>query len=329
MQNKLLKTIALICIVAFGFSAHVSAQQTKTVSGTVYGENNATLPGVTIQVKGTTKGSTTDINGKFSFAVPLDAKTLVISFVGMQKKEVEITSAPMSIQLEPERKMLEEVVVVGYGTAKKSDLSGATVSVSQDQIKGTVVSNLAQSLQGRAAGVTAIYNSGQPGASVQINIRGTSTLLAGSTQPLYVVDGVPIQNVSQSGQQLGLGDRLGNGTVSPVSGLANINPNDILSMEILKDASATAIYGSRGANGVVLITTKRGKAGDAKFTYEGSYGMQEQIQRINVMNLRQFAQFSNDWAAETNGRDPREEFRDPSILGEEQTGKTKSSRLPP
>jgi len=316
MQKKILKTIALICVVVLGFSVHVFAQQTNTVKGVVYDENNATLPGATILVKGTTNGTTSDQDGKFTLQVPATAKTLVVSFIGMEPQEVAITGELIKVNLLSSATALSEVVVVGYGTAKKADLSGATISVSQDKIKGTVVSNLAQALQGRAAGVTALYNSGQPGASVQINIRGTSTLLAGSTQPLYVVDGVPVQNVSQSGAALGLGDRLGNGTVSPVSGLANINPNDILSMEILKDASATAIYGSRGANGVVLITTKRGKAGDAKFSYDGSYGFQEQIQRINVMNLQQFAQFSNDWAAETAGRDPRIEFMDPSILGE-------------
>lgn len=316
MQKKILKTIALICVVVFGFSVQVFAQQNITVKGIIYDENNATLPGATISVKGTTIGTTADPDGKFTIQVPASAKTLVVSFIGKAPQNVPITAGLIKVNLVTSATALNEVVVVGYGTAKKADLSGATISVSQDKIKGTVVSNLAQALQGRAAGVTALYNSGQPGASVQINIRGTSTLLAGSTQPLYVVDGVPVQNVSQSGAALGLADRLGNGTVSPVSGLANINPNDILTMEILKDASATAIYGSQGANGVVLITTKRGKAGDAKFSYEGSYGIQEQVKRINVMNLREFAQFSNDWAAETAGRDPRIEFMDPSILGE-------------
>jgi TonB-dependent SusC/RagA subfamily outer membrane receptor len=163
---------------------------------------------------------------------------------------------------------LDEVVVVGYGTMKKSDLSGASVSVGEDAIKGSVITNLDQSLQGRAAGVSAVSTSGAPGSSSSIRVRGQATINS-NAEPLYVIDGVIVQGGGASGADFGLGDALGNGSVSTISPLSTINPADIVSMEILKDASATAIYGAQGANGVILITTKRGKAGEAKFTYDG------------------------------------------------------------
>jgi len=196
---------------------------------------------------------------------------------------------------------------------KKSDLSGSSVSMNEVKVKGSINSGLDQALQGRAAGVTAIQTSGQPGSSNSIRIRGTSTLNA-DAEPLYVIDGVPISGTLGSVYDLGLGAAGGGGKTS-FSALSSINTNDIVSMEILKDASATAIYGSRGANGVVLITTRRGKANEAKFTYEGLYGVQEQARRLELMNLREFAEYQNDLAAETNGKVPKVEFADPSLLG--------------
>jgi len=210
--------------------------------------------------------------------------------------------------------MLDEVVAVGYGTMRKSDLSGASVTVGEDKLKGSIITNMDQALQGRVAGVTAVQTSGQPGSAVSIRVRGQSTINA-EAEPLYVIDGVPVGGGSNSGSSFGLGDALGNGSNSAISVLSTINPSDILSMEILKDASATAIYGSRASNGVILITTKRGKAGEAKFTYEGMYGYQRQAKRLDVLNLRDFAEYSNSMASETAGRDVREEFRDPSLLG--------------
>ncbi|HUW91744.1 MAG TPA: TonB-dependent receptor [Bacteroidales bacterium] len=315
MQNKLLKLFFLICLAAVTSSGVLFAQQGRTITGTVVDEDNAALPGASIVVKGTTIGTASDLSGKFSLTVPEGATTLVITFVGMEIVEVPITSEPMMITMELSKMEVDAVVVVGYGTQRKSELTGASVSVSSEQLASAMTANLDQALQGRAAGVTAVYTSGQPGSAVSIRIRGQGSLRASASEPLYVIDGVPVQNVSQSSHDVGLGDRLGNGSVQAFSGLAGINPADILTMEILKDASATAIYGSRGANGVVLITTKGGKAGEAKFTYEGYYGIQQQIARLDVMDLRQFAQYSMDWAAETSGRDPRVEFQDPSILG--------------
>ncbi len=291
----------------------------KKITGKVTDfSSSETLPGVNVLVKdNNTIGAVTDIDGRFTITVPNEKSTLTFSFIGFASQEVFVgKQTVLNIQMRTLVQGLDEVVVIGYGTMKKSDLSGSSVSVSGDKLKGSIGANLDQALQGRAAGVTAVQTSGQPGASVSIRVRGQGTLRSNAAEPLYVVDGVPVQNISQSGASVGLGDKLGNGSVSTFSGLSAINPSDILSMEILKDASATAIYGSRGANGVVLITTKRGKSGDAKFSYEFNFGTQEQVKRVDVMNLREYAQYSKDYAAEINGRDPRVELQDPTLLGE-------------
>jgi TonB-linked SusC/RagA family outer membrane protein len=311
-----MKEKVILILMLFLFSNSMIAQ--KRITGIVQDEaTSEPIPGANVILKGTTRGLVTDTEGKYSIEVPSGESVLIFSFIGYENQEVLVGSQSIiNIKLKIEVTGLEEVVVIGYGTMKKSDLTGSVVSVSEDKLKGSVVANLDQALQGRAAGVTAVQTSGQPGSSVSIRVRGQGTLRADASEPLYVVDGVPIQNVSQSGHDVGLGDAMGNGSVSTFSGLSVVNPADILSVEILKDASATAIYGSRGANGVVLITTKKGKSGEAKFTYEGYYGIQQQVKRIDVMNLREFAEYSTDWAAETNGRDPRVELQDPSILGE-------------
>lgn len=288
----------------------------KNVSGVVIDEGKQPVTGVSVIVKGTAVGMVTDVNGKYSITVPAGSNALLFSFIGYVTQEIPVGDRTIiDVVLAEDLQTLDEVVVVGYGVQKKSDLTGASISVSSEKLKGSMVANLDQALQGRAAGVTAVYTSGQPGSAVSINIRGQGTLRASASQPLYVIDGVPVQNVSQSGFSVGLGGSLGNGSVQTFSGLSGINPSDILSMEILKDASATAIYGSRGANGVVLITTKGGKTGEAKFTYDGYYGIQDQVARLDLMNLREFAQYNTDWAAETSGKDPRVEYQDPSILG--------------
>lgn len=290
--------------------------QTKTISGKVVSAaDNSPIVGATVAIKGTAKGTATNVDGQFSLEVN-SGDVLVISFIGFKAQEITVgAQTSITVSMIEDITDIEEVVVVGYGTMKKSDVTGSVVSVSEDKLKSSIAANLDQALQGRAAGVTAVQTSGQPGSSVSIRVRGQGTLRADAAEPLYVVDGVPLQNVSQSGHDVGLADAMGNGSVSTFSGLSILNPSDILSVEILKDASATAIYGSRGANGVVLITTKKGKTGEAKFTYDGYYGIQEQAKTIDVMNLRQFAEYSNDWAAETAGRDPRVELQDPSILG--------------
>jgi TonB-linked SusC/RagA family outer membrane protein len=311
-----MKKNLILFFLLFALSSTMLAQ--KRITGNVKDAGTSeSLPGVNVLLKGTVKGTITDMNGNYSIEVPNEKATLTFSFIGYLSQDIQVgAQSTVNVVLKTDVLGLDEVVVVGYGTMKKSDLSGASVSVSGEKLKGSIGANLDQALQGRAAGVTAVQTSGQPGASVSIRVRGQGTLSANAAEPLYVVDGVPVQNTSQSGSAVGLGDKLGNGSVSTFSGLSAINPSDILSMEILKDASATAIYGSRGANGVVLITTKRGKSGDAKFSYEYNFGVQDQVKRISVMNLREYAQYSNDYAAEINGRDPRIELLDPTLLGE-------------
>jgi len=307
------KILFLSVLLLFGVSL-VSAQQNLSVSGVVTDASDGNpLVGVTVMIKGTTTGTSTDANGKYSINAP-QGSTLVFSFLGMDKQEQVVKSRVLNLKMSSNSQMLGEVVAIGYGTMRKSDLSGASTSIGTEKLKGSVITNLDQALQGRAAGVTAVYTSGQPGSSVSIRVRGQSTINA-KAEPLYVIDGVPVQIKGTSGADFGLGDALGNGTISTISPLSTINPSDIISMEILKDASATAIYGSQASNGVVLITTKRGQSGDAKFSYEGLYGIQRQARRLNVMNLKEFAEYSNEMASETEGRDQRDEFLDPSLLG--------------
>ncbi len=297
--------------------ASLGAWAQKKITGTVSDfTNSQTLPGVTVLIKGDkATGTITDIDGRFTLSVPNEKSTLTFSFVGFAPQEVTVgNQTNINIQLKTLIQDIDEVVVIGYGTMKKSDLSGASASLSGDKLRGTIGANLDQALQGRVAGVTAVQTSGQPGSSVSIRVRGQSTINA-NAEPLYVIDGVPVQISGHSGSDFGLGDALGNGSTSTISPLSAINPSDITSMEVLKDASATAIYGSRASNGVILITTKHGKVGEAKFTYEGMYGVQRQAKRLSVMDLQQFAEYSNSISAETAGREPRIEFLDPSILG--------------
>ena len=309
MKNILMLFMALL------MSLPIVAQQ-RRVSGVVVDlKDGSAIIGANVLEKGTRNGAVADVNGNFSLNVTSSNPTLVITSIGYKTLEMSIgNQTSLRISMEDETAELEEVVVVGYGTMKKSDLSGASVSVGEEKIKGSIITNLDQVFQGRAAGVTSVITSGAPGSSVSIRVRGQSTINA-NAEPLYVIDGVIVQGGGNSGSSFGLGDALGNGSTSTISPLSTISPSDIVSMEILKDASATAIYGAQGSNGVVLITTKRGKAGEAKFSYEGMTGWQRQASRLDMMNLREFAEFSNSVSAESNSRDTRPEFQDPSLLG--------------
>lgn len=311
-----MKNFMLFLMTLF-LSCHVMAQQT-TVTGTITdGTDGSPLIGANVLVKGTGTGSIADVNGKFSVSVPTGKDVLVISCIGYKQQEITLKPGQkvVNVVMKEDSELLDEVVVVGYGTMKKSDLSGASVSMGEDAIKGSIITNLDQSLQGRAAGVTAVQTSGAPGSSSSIRVRGQATINA-NAEPLYVVDGVIVQGGGQSGGDYGFGDALGNGTVSTISPLSTINPADIVSMEILKDASATAIYGAQGANGVVLITTKRGKAGEAKFTYDGMVAMQRQTKRLDLMNLREYADYYNDFTKTfDDGLKESAYYSDPSLLG--------------
>ena len=287
-------------------------QQAKKITGTVTDAMGPVI-GASVVVKGTSNGVATDFDGNFTLSVN-QGQTIVVSYIGYVSKEVKIDSrSNYQITLEEDKKVLDEVVVVGYGTMKKSDLAGATGSMDEKKMKGSIITNLDQAFAGRVAGVTSMATSGAPGSSTSIRVRGQATINAGA-EPLYVIDGVIWNNSNSSGASVGLGDRLGNGSVSSVSPLSTINPADIVSMEILKDASATAIYGAQGANGVVLITTKHGKTGEAKFSYDGMVAWQHQGKRIDMLNLREFAEFYNDMVAQ-GGATSDATLSDPSVLG--------------
>ena len=306
MKQKL-----LTCLLTLLASVSLMAQNV-TVSGVVSDQTGPVI-GASVFEKGTDNGTVTDLDGKFSLSVK-PGSTLVFSSIGYAAQEVPVGSRRVfNIFLQEDKEYLDEVVVVGYGSMKRSDLSGASVSMKEEDLKGSIITNLDQSLQGRAAGVSAVQTSGAPGSSSSIRVRGQATVNA-NAEPLYVIDGVIIQGGGNSGADFGLGDALGNGRVSTISPLSTINPADIVSMEILKDASATAIYGAQGANGVVLITTKHGKAGEAKFSYDGMVAFSRQNSRIAMMNLRQFAEYFNDMVA-LGEVEANPLYADPSILG--------------
>lgn len=240
----------------------------QTVSGTVADENNIPLPGVTVLVKGTKNGTVSDIDGNFSMEASND-DILVFSYIGFETKEVPVNDqSTFNIVMAEDVESLEEVVVIGYGTVKKKDLTGSVSSLSDDNFnKGAQVS-VNQLIQGRAAGVQVTQASAQPGGAFSVRIRGATSISAGN-EPLFVIDGLPS---------------------APLNA---INPGDIESIEILKDASATAIYGSRGANGVVLITTKQGKAGKIKVDYESYAGFQQVENRLDQLSAQEYISFIN------------------------------------
>ena len=268
----------------------------QTVSGRVTSDTGEGLPGATVVVKGTTNGTATDSEGRYSITVPDGNAVLVFSSIGYIAEEVPVgTRTVIDVKLVADIKSLGEVVVVGYGTQRKRDITGSTVSVSSREINQVPIISADQGIQGRVSGVQVQQTSGAPGGAVQVRIRGVnSTGGVGANQPLYVIDGIPlVWNEANNSLSRGRGEGdSGGGATGGVasngsSPLAGISPNDIESMEILKDASATAIYGSRAANGVVLITTKRGKAGRTQINFNAYYGVQSLRKRIPVINARE------------------------------------------
>lgn len=251
----------------------------RIITGQVTDETDNPLPGVSILIKGTGIGTATDVDGRYSLNVPTEHESgvLVISFIGYATQEISLEGrTSVDIQMLPEVHELEQVVVVGYGTVRKRDITGSVSSVKGDVIDAYPAGDMMQSLSGRAAGVEVLQNTGAPGPDVSVRIRGTNSI-RGDNEPLYVVDGFPL-----SGQ--------------PV----NVNNSDIESIEILKDASATAIYGSRGANGVVIITTKTGKSGQPQLDFESSYSVQTLRKKLDLMNATEYAQLFNIQAANDN-----------------------------
>ena len=245
-------------------------KQQNSISGKVTDSFGSPLPGVTVLITGTTNGTVTNSDGGYSLAnIPEDA-TLQFSFVGMKTQEVQVVEKTIiNVMMEEETIGLDEVVAIGYGTMKKSDLTGSLSQVREDVINSLPTTNVMQSLVGRASGVQVVQNTGAPGASVSIRIRGANSI-KGSNEPLYVVDGFPVDNKTA------------------------LSNTDIESIEILKDASATAIYGSRGANGVVLITTKQGNLGQTNVDFEYSYSIQTLRKKMDLMNAKEYAMFYNE-----------------------------------
>ncbi len=260
--------VALLSVLAVGAFA-----QSKTVSGTVLDKTGESVIGASVVVKGTTNGTITDFDGKFTLTNVPESGTIEISFVGYKTVNVAVKGqSTIKVILEEDTETLEEVVVVGYGVQKKSDVTGALTQVSSKTIRERPVQNALQAMQGKAAGVQ-ITSNNRPGELGDVRIRGSRSLNA-SNDPLYVIDGIPMS----------------------VGSMADVNPNDIESMEILKDASATAIYGSRGANGVILITTKKGKTGKVTINYDGTVSFSKIHSMTDWMNSGELI----DWNRQAN-----------------------------
>ncbi|WPP51895.1 SusC/RagA family TonB-linked outer membrane protein [Catalinimonas niigatensis] len=260
-------------------------------------EDGEALPGVNILVKGTTIGTVTDVDGNYRINVPDNNAMLVFTSIGFVSEEIAVNNrTEINVQMLPDIKSLSEVVVVGYGTQKKSDLTGAVTSLRSEDFNQGVVTSVDQMIAGKAAGVQVVQNSAEPGGGISINIRGSGSINAGNS-PLYVIDGLPIDN---SAAVAGVGERFTTSRTTR-NPLAALNPADIESIEILKDASATAIYGARGANGVILITTKNGTAGRFKVNYNGYYGAQNIANKIQLLNPEQYRDVMNDIIDEGGG----------------------------
>lgn len=267
--------------------------QSKTIKGIVKSsEDKLPIPGVTILVKGTNKGTVTNINGAYSIEVSERDSVLMFSFIGMQTKEVSIKNKTViDVVLEPLTQQLKEIVVVGYGSESKKLIGSSIGVIGENQIKNLPMSTIDGALQGKSAGVQVTQNSGTPGSSISVRVRGISSIGAGN-EPLYVVDGIPV--ITGDYGQIGFS---GQG----VNALADINPADIESISILRDASAASIYGARASNGVVLISTKRGKAQKTKFKLKSYYGVQDVANPLKMLNSSQYMEYKNEQSINEGG----------------------------
>lgn len=275
-------------------TTNADAQDRRVTGRILAGDTNSPLPGANVTVKGTSRGTTTDADGRFTLNVPDAGGTLVISSVGYLSQELVLSSqTTIELTLTADTRALSEVVVVGYGTAQQRDVTSAITSLKSKDLQNQPVTSPDALLQGKAAGVQVVQNSGTPAGEIFVRIRGTASLL-GETRPLYVVDGVPLNNFGGTVLDAG-GQRQ--------SALADINPNDIESIDILKDAAAAAIYGARGSNGVVLITTKRGKSGKARFNFDAYTGVQNVTKQLDLLSGDQFVELLRE-SLTNRGRNP-------------------------
>lgn len=280
-MKKLTLLLMIFCCTTF-----LANSQTKKITGKVVSSEGQVLVGVSVIDISTQNGTTTDANGNYSIlTTPLSDK-LYFTYLGLNSQTRTISNqSVINVTLEGDTIKLDDVVVVGYGTQKKRDVTGSVASIKIEEINKIATTSFDQAIQGRMAGVFVSTNSGQPGASASIKIRGIGG--TGNSEPLYVIDGVIISNNNSDGNNV-------NGSTQATNALASIAQNDIATIDILKDASATAIYGSRGANGVVIITTKRGKAGKPVLNFDAYYGFQTVAKKLDLLNASEYAAFSND-----------------------------------
>ena len=272
---------SFLFVIAFLCFSMVNAQQ--TVSGTVKDESGP-LPGATVAIKGTSTGTTTDFDGNYTLSnVPADG-ILVFSFIGYEIQEIGVNGrSTIDVNLAADASELEEVVLIGYGTTTIKDATGSVSSVNSEEFNKGVIATPEQLIQGKTAGVQISETSGAPGAGINVRIRGSNSIRSGNN-PLFVVDGVPLASGSPPTSSVG-----GIGTAGGQNPLSFINPNDIESISILKDASATAIYGSRGANGVIIIQTKGGRgASDGRFEFNSSLGIGTPASEYDLLNREQY-----------------------------------------
>ena len=290
-KTHLLWIPIMVCLfLVSNLNVMAAVEQAIQVKGQVVDMAGEPVIGANIVVKGTTTGVISDIDGNFTLSATKNS-VLVVSYIGYQSQEVKVTGASMKIVLKDDTEMLNEVVVVGYGSQKKSDITGAMVNVKNEALQQAPVGNIGAALQGLAAGVDVQMAGGNthPGATPQIRIRGERSLM-GNNDVLIVVDGIPFSG-----------------------GLGEINNDDVESISVLKDASATAIYGSRGANGVLLITTKRGSKGKINVSYSGYYGITTAIKEYDVMNSAEYIQLKK-WATYNANPDAYTGIDDPNLM---------------
>lgn len=335
MKTKSTPQLACFILCLWIFALPVLAQK-SAVRGTVTTvEDGTPLVGATVAEQGTNNGTTTDAEGNFQINVSTSA-TLVVSFIGYVFKEVPVGNrSVVDVELNADQQQLQDVVVVGYGTQRKKDISGSITKISGDQMIQPSAVSFDQMLQGKAPGVQINQTTGAPGGNVNVLIRGVSSITGGN-QPLYVIDGFAIGSGGGGSDMRDYGSSsfssagMASNTANRINPLASINPSDIESIEILKDASATAIYGSRGANGVIIITTKRGAYGKSQITVDASYGLQQVANKLDMLDSRQYAEYvadgrDNAWVfAGRNVSDPnsvrsaatrvRPEFRNPESI---------------
>ena len=278
------------------------------ITGKVVAEDGSPIGGANIVIKGSLRGYSSNKLGFFEFGINDEDQALVITAMGFEKKEVLIGSqTTFVITLKPDVVGLDDVVVIGYGSQKRKDVNSSIFSIRADDFKNLPQTSIDQMLQGKASGVTVTQNSGAPGGGVSVKIRGISTFAG--TEPLYVIDGVPMDANNNKDAISFAGDGEAN-----MSALSFLNPNDILSVDILKDASATSIYGNRGANGVIIVTTKKGKAGDGKITFDGYYGVSKINKYLDLLDLKGYAAYKNS-IADFTGVERQPQFNNIDKLG--------------